>query len=115
MPRRAPRPCAAYPCPNLVYEGSRCEKHRLPRPRDTRPSPGQRKYGHAWKKRRDAYLEEHPWCVGVNGRHAGQQVKAVIVDHIKPLRQGGRDDDTNYQSVCRSCHNYKTAHDGSKG
>jgi 5-methylcytosine-specific restriction endonuclease McrA len=37
-----------------------------------------------------------------------------IVDHKIPLKQKGRDDETNYQSLCGTCHNYKTAHDGSR-
>ncbi|MCZ2288563.1 MAG: HNH endonuclease [Anaerolineales bacterium] len=40
---------------------------------------------------------------------------ATMVDHIVPLRRGGRDDETNYQSLCVSCHNVKTSIDGSRG
>jgi 5-methylcytosine-specific restriction endonuclease McrA len=46
--------------------------------------------------------------------HQGQKVKAKIVDHIIPLKLGGKDDETNYQSLCVDCNNYKTAHDGSR-
>ena len=38
-----------------------------------------------------------------------------IVDHIIPLKSGGEDNESNYQSLCGACHNYKTAHDGSRG
>jgi Restriction endonuclease len=37
-----------------------------------------------------------------------------IVDHIIPRSQGGRDEENNFQSLCDTCHNYKTAHDGSR-
>jgi len=30
------------------------------------------------------------------------------VDHIVPLEEGGRDDDRNLQTLCRSCHGKKT-------
>lgn len=34
--------------------------------------------------------------------------KAVEVDHKIPKRQGGSDDESNTQSICRSCHARKT-------
>jgi 5-methylcytosine-specific restriction endonuclease McrA len=37
-----------------------------------------------------------------------------VRDHVVPLRQGGTDDKSNEQLLCNSCHNYKTAHDGSR-
>jgi len=114
MPKRPPRPCAVPGCPELVYEGSRCDKHRLQRPPDNRPNATRRGYGFAWQKKRKAWLEKHPWCVDLYGIHHEQKVKAIIVDHIVPLRQGGRDDETNYQSLCVTCNNRKTARDGSR-
>jgi len=114
MPRLAPHPCAVPGCPELIYEGSRCVNHRLPRPLDNRPNATLRGYGAAWQKKRSAWLLKHPWCADLYGFHAGEPVKAKIVDHIKPLRQGGPDNETNYQSLCVRCNNYKTAHDGSR-
>lgn len=117
MPRKPPRPCAERGCPALVYDGSRCEQHRLPkdRTRETvRASASARGYGYKWKAKRDRYVKDHPWCADPYGVHQGQRVRMKIVDHIIPLKRGGRDDESNYQSLCMSCHNYKTAHDGSK-
>lgn len=114
MPQRPPHPCAEHGCPRLVYVGSRCDEHRLPRARDSRPNATLRGYGAAWQKKREAWLSLHPWCVDLYNIHKGQPVRATIVDHIKPLRQGGRDDETNYQSLCVRCNNRKTARDGSK-
>lgn len=34
--------------------------------------------------------------------------QAAHVDHIKPLEEGGTDDDGNLQTLCRSCHGSKT-------
>lgn len=31
------------------------------------------------------------------------------LDHIQPIIDGGRDDDSNYQSLCSACHDVKTA------
>jgi 5-methylcytosine-specific restriction protein A len=116
MARRAPHPCVVAGCPNLVEVGGRCDEHRVVtmRPKDTRPSATQRGYGAAWQRKRAAWLETHPMCVDLYGIHGARQVRATIVDHIKPLKQGGRDDETNYQSLCVLCNNRKTAHDGSR-
>jgi 5-methylcytosine-specific restriction protein A len=32
-----------------------------------------------------------------------------LVDHIKPLWEGGSDEDTNKQLLCKPCHDAKTA------
>ena len=117
MPKRAPRPCAVHGCPNLVDEGSRCQQHQLSRRRERetrRPSAARRGYGSKWKEKRDAYIAVHPWCADPYGVHQGEPVKAKIVDHIVPRKQGGRDDESNYQALCVRCNNYKTAHDGSR-
>ena len=37
---------------------------------------------------------------------------ADVVDHIKPLAQGGEDVDENCQSLCNECHDAKTAAEG---
>lgn len=33
---------------------------------------------------------------------------ATILDHIKPLHQGGTNEESNYQALCGFCHEYKT-------
>ena len=117
MPTHSPRPCAMPGCPRLVGEGSRCAEHRLPaRARESaRASASARGYGSAWAVKRDAWIKAHPLCADPRGAHPPHSlVRAKIVDHIVPLRQGGKDDDSNYQSLCMTCHNYKTAHDGSR-
>lgn len=117
MPHKAPHPCAVYGCPNLVYSGSRCDQHLLPKDRSheaIRLSASKRGYGSKWKKKRDAYVKSHPWCEDPYGIHQGQRVRMKIVDHKIPRGQGGKDVDSNYQSLCGRCHNYKTAHDGSR-
>jgi 5-methylcytosine-specific restriction protein A len=42
----------------------------------------------------------------------GRITAAVLVDHIKPIRDGGAIlDDDNLQSLCRACHDAKTVED----
>lgn len=40
---------------------------------------------------------------------AGIKTPATDRDHIVPKRAGGRDADSNLQSLCKACHNHKTA------
>lgn len=66
-------------------------------------------YGYAWQQVRRAHLTLEPFC-----RACG--AVAVDVDHITPKRQGGTDDESNLQSLCRSCHARKTdLYDGGFG
>jgi len=114
LPTRSARPCAEHGCNELVYQGSRCDKHRLLRPPDTRPSAAERGYGWDWKtKVRDPFLKEHPWCTNPFGLH-GVRLPAVMVDHKVPKKQGGADDWLNLQGLCKRCDNKKHYVDGSK-
>lgn len=38
-------------------------------------------------------------------------VRVGEVDHIKPVEQGGTDDDSNLQLLCHTCHYEKTCED----
>ena len=62
----------------------------------------------AWRKARAAYIAQHPVCVECG-------LLANVVDHIRPVRQGGEFwDSSNWQSMCTPCHNRKSgreAHD----
>ncbi|MET5012162.1 HNH endonuclease signature motif containing protein, partial [Burkholderia pseudomallei] len=40
---------------------------------------------------------------------ADRVTPAVAVDHIAPKAEGGTDDDDNLQSICKACHDVKTA------
>jgi 5-methylcytosine-specific restriction enzyme A len=101
MPMRPPKIC--LDCHKLVYGGAaRCPEHTV-----KRPSGAQQGYGRPWRRIRDRYLEEHPWCVSCG-------TIATMVDHIRPKLQGGTDDETNLQALCASCHARKTARDGSR-
>ena len=103
MPTRPPHPCTYPGCPSLVYDaGSRCPRHR----RDTRPSAAARGYGSEWREIRAEKLRRSPMCTNPFTLHDGF-VRAVLVDHIIPLRRGGTNDMGNLQSLCVACHNKK--------
>jgi len=95
MPHRAPtfRPLhKADPAPAPVF--------------DSRGSAAARGYDRRWQKFRIAYLSQNPLCVGYKGP-CGRL--ATLVDHIKPLNDGGAHcDAANSQSLCTRCHNRKT-------
>lgn len=52
--------------------------------------------------KRDGYLCIH--C-----ERNGKVVAAEVVDHIIPLHIGGSDADSNKQSLCKQCHDIKSA------
>ncbi len=68
-----------------------------------RPSANRRGYGPAWRKKRAAFLDDHPWC---NVR--GCEDSPTEVDHVIPLNAGGVDDESNYQALCKTHHSVKT-------
>lgn len=63
-----------------------------------------------WTRVSKNYRSKHPLCVEC--LKDGRYTKAQVVDHIIPIRtkQGWskRWDESNYQSLCVSCHNYKS-------
>lgn len=106
MPKRAYRVCTYPGCNELVQDGPRCARH----PADKqRPNANARGYDYEWLKKRRAFLQKHPWCSNRFGLHDGEQRKAMHVDHVIPLKEGGADDESNYDGKCTQCHNYKTA------
>ena len=64
-----------------------------------------------WVEERAAFLKENPFCVDVFGFHGGTLAVANVVDHKVP-HKGDWDlfwDCLNWQSMCKPCHDYKTA------
>lgn len=55
-------------------------------------------YGSRWRKTRELYFSEHPFCEAC-GKPAQE------VHHRVPLSRGGTNDFSNLISLCRSCHN----------
>jgi 5-methylcytosine-specific restriction enzyme A len=80
-----------------------------------RPSAARRGYGPRWRRARAAYLARHPLCVPCKA--AGRLAPATVVDHIVPHRGDTVLfwDERNWQSLCKPCHDAKTAREGRWG
>lgn len=58
----------------------------------------------AWRNYSRWFRSEHPLCVNFSQCKNG----VGVVDHIKPVEQGGGFwDEANHQPLCHSCHNKK--------
>jgi 5-methylcytosine-specific restriction enzyme A len=73
-----------------------------------RGSAHARGYGSNWERARAAFLAEHPLCRTC--KEHGVLELAVIVDHIQPHRgdAGLFWAQSNWQSLCKPCHDRKT-------
>ena len=58
--------------------------------------------GRAGQRQRLRRLRDEPMCRDCKAK--GFVTQATEVDHIKPLAQGGSDDDDNCRSLCSACH-----------
>ena len=117
MPYKPLKPCSYPGCPKLTGERY-CPEHKklTDKQYDTydRCRPASEFYrSHAWKKKRQDFLIEHPFCEEC--RRQGRLSKATLVDHIIPIRMGGPAlDDENLQALCASCHSRKSIIEGSR-
>jgi len=78
--------------------------------RQSKPSARARGYTTAWEGEAKRYLAAHPTC-------ARCPAPSQVVDHVRPHR-GNRElfwDRSNWQPLCRSCHNHKTATEDAAG
>ena len=115
MPRKPKKPCAYPSCPNLT-EGRYCPEHQTKvnseyekHGRDPRTK---KRYGRAWKRIRDKYVQEHPFCELCFQR--GVIVPVEEVHHKKPLSEGGTHDRSNLIALCKSCHSRIHANRGDR-
>ncbi|MBM4072831.1 MAG: HNH endonuclease [Planctomycetes bacterium] len=89
---------------------NRIPDHRPARPaRPARESSSSRGYGWQWRKASKLFLLAHPLCADCESN--GQVVAAQVVDHIIPHRgdQVLFWDEGNWQPLCKTCHNRKSA------
>lgn len=103
MPMSPLSPCGSPGC-QAVCRRRLCPAHERVARRDLdarRGSPASRGYGAAWRRLARALLRESPAC-----SRCGNE--AQLVDHIVPKRDGGTDDASNLQPLCRPCHGLKT-------
>lgn len=103
------RPCKHPGCPELTREGW-CPRHR-----PTHRRRASAEY-HGWyllpvwtDSLRPGQLLREPFCRECAGR--GIRTPATVVDHIRPHRGDWAlfIDQVNHQSLCKSCHDRKTA------
>lgn len=110
MAQKPLRPCRHPGCPELTRE-SYCPRHK-PKRAARRKSA---EY-HSWYSLpiwtddlRPAQLLREPFCRAC--AHRGVRTRATVVDHVQPHRGdwGLFIDPANHQSLCKHCHDAKTA------
>lgn len=111
MPKAAPRICMQSGCKDYATAKGYCATHQTEsRQYDRlRGNAHQRGYSNVWRKARATYLSSHPLCVICEPQN--RVTPACVVDHVQP-HKGDQDlfwDSTNWQALCQSCHNSKTA------
>jgi 5-methylcytosine-specific restriction protein A len=119
MPQKMLRPCYKQGCANLTRE-KYCEQHAYLEKAETaerqayynryqRDKEADKIYRSArWKALRDMQLKRAPYCEICFA--SGTFTIAEICDHKVEIRDGGNPFDPSIlQSLCRSCHNKKTA------
>lgn len=77
----------------------------------SRPTAAARGYGSRWQRARLAFLAANPLCVRCEAE--GRTTAATDVDHDTP-HCGDYTlfwDESNWRSLCRSCHSKKTANE----
>ena len=105
MPYAALRPCTYPGCTILVRRG-RCDEHRQAEISHHYPER-QRLYDRRWRKRRRAWLAEHPWCEEC--LRANIFTPAVDVHHLE-RHEGDIEKFLTgpFESECHACHSKKT-------
>lgn len=113
MPSRIPKTCTWPACGALVHDGtSRCPQHAQHARRESearRDKTYLHLYGRRWKKASAAWRAKHPLCA--EHERLGEVVTGNVVDH-KIAHRGDVKlfwDPGNWQTLCTSCHNRKTA------
>lgn len=110
MPVAAPKPCTE--CGVLVRDGSsRCEKHK--RQAWVQQATYKRTSGRKLQRQRTELFAREPLCREC--KRQGFVTLAIIRDHIKPLAEGGMDDDDNIQPLCQACSDTKTEQERRRG
>jgi 5-methylcytosine-specific restriction protein A len=96
-----------------VHDGSsRCGKHQ--REAWTKPPTATKRVtGRRLQTMRAALFSSKPLCIECE--RLGRVTLATQRDHIKPLAEGGTDDDSNVQGLCHACHEAKSLAESHRG
>ena len=110
-PQRAKRPCLVSSCKEYSTNQGYCDNHqdKIRKKDRERGTSHQRGYDARWNKARIEHLDEHPLCVDCAKRD--YITPATVVDHIVP-HKGDQTlfwNQSNWQSLCKPCHDRKTA------
>jgi 5-methylcytosine-specific restriction protein A len=106
------RPCNKIGCPaSHRNDYGFCDVHQAlgKKAKQSRVSSTKRGYNYRWQKARITWLKSHPLCRIHSA--AGIVKAAEVIDHIVP-HDGDQVlfwDKTNWQPLCKSCHDHKTA------
>lgn len=117
MPRKPKTPCRYPGCDKLV-DGRYCEEHQKLTDKQynqyQRDLKVQRFYqSPEWRAVRRRKLNQNPLCEECLKHN--KVTPATIVDHIKPIKQGGEPFNmNNLQSLCTECHSRKSVQEGSR-
>ena len=121
MPTKPRHPCNRPGCPELTAKRF-CPTHQAQHNRAAqqamdakRGSAAARGYGRRWQKVRLTYLRKHVFCVYCDAE--ARLTVATVVDHIRPHKgnQALFWDRSNWQALCKRCHDRKTATEGAFG
>ena len=105
MPRKPKHPCSYPGCPKLTDKRFCKEHEKLSNSnyeKYGRDKSMKKRYGRAWKRIRDKYAAEHPFCELCFQR--GIIVPTEEIHHKLPLSEGGTHDRSNLIALCKSCH-----------
>lgn len=113
MPRAAKSPCRHQGCRALLDRPGFCDQHRRQafkvqklKVTDDYKERNRFYQRKEWKAVRSLQLQLEPLCR--HCRKQGKLVAASVVDHIKPITEGGAELDlNNLQSLCKPCHERK--------
>lgn len=113
-PMRPKKPCRFPGCPALTYDRF-CPDHALVElthvtsRKHTNPAFAMIDSWYDsrdWRALKAEQLRRFPFCAACSREY--NPVIATEVDHIRPIRLGGRKRDfTNFQSLCKPCHDRK--------
>jgi 5-methylcytosine-specific restriction enzyme A len=112
VPSKPLRPCSQPGCPAIAASGGRCQAHQRESRRRYevgRESASQRGYDVGWRRNRGRFLKYVGKVCMLCGHECGAPGDEPHVDHIVPRSQGGTDEWSNLQVLCKRCHNSKTA------
>ena len=101
--------CTFTGCHAYAVEAGRCSKHTKQKFTGfNRAGESKQYHTRRWRKARLNYLKTNPLCKTCEAE--GRTTAATVLDHIKPVNQGGEFwNADNWQGLCAQHHNIKSA------